>query len=168
MLTVYKVGAEYLEARRKLLEMHDDEDMPINIVTDTLAGLSHDVKETSLNFAAICKNLAPEIESMRNYELKMQKKRRALEKELEAYKKWLIENMTAYELQRIENDELLIYKRKNAESVKISDDVKLDKLPTDCVRIKLEADKDILKEKIRAGQEFKGITLERTESVIIK
>lgn len=168
MLTVYNVGAEYLEKRRALLEMQSDEAIPAETIINTLAGISHEMKEVALNFAAICKNLAPEIELMREYELKMQAKRHALEKELQAYKKWIIENMQAYEVQKIENDELLVYRRKNAESVKIADDVDLNSLPGECLKFSIEPRLTVIKEWLKSGGKRDGVTLERSESVIIK
>lgn len=53
-------------------------------------------------------------------------------------------------------------------SIVIDEDLDAELLPFDCVRVKVEPDKTVLKEKIKLGQDFKGVKVVTKKNIVWK
>lgn len=163
-MNLYSIQQDYFN---KLTYLMGLEDLTEEIINDTL---SYESDECAKAVGAWYKNTEAEIEAMREYEKKMAARRQELEKKNESLKASLLNSMTLLGKKKIPSTEFDISLKKNRDSVHIDSMTKLEDLPEDCIRMKIDkaADKEKIREKLDAGEKIKGCSLKSSYRVEIK
>lgn len=125
------------------------------------------------NIAAWCKNLKAEADALKAEEKALNARRKTKEHTAERLKAYLLGEMQAINLLKIDRPKARISIRNNAESPQFSDEsafVEWAKVNADDLLRYSEPEiaKTKVKEYLQAGHEIEGVTLGRTQSVIIK
>ena len=163
-LSLYKIAEEYLQACEWLLDQQDE--LPAEVIANTLEAVAGDVEEKSINVAAYYKNLVKEVEAMKEYEKEMRERRQRLENHAERLREYLKSNMERCGILKIKSTEFTISIRKSRDSVVIDD---VDNLPKDYIsRIEIYPDKNKIKQALQDGQEIPGAHLESGTSLNIR
>lgn len=113
------------------------------------------------NIALWIKDLKAEAEAIKNEEANLKRRREVASNKAESLKRYLT---WALEGDKFKTPKVAISYRKS-ESVNIAIDARV---PEEYKRIKWEPDKTALKEALKAGETFDGITLEEKQSIQIK
>lgn len=163
-LSLYKVADEYLQVCEALLDQKDE--LPAEVIANTIEALAGDVEKKSINVAAYYKNLQKEVAMMKEYEKEMRERRRRLENHAERLREYLKSNMQRCGIQKIKGTEFTISIRKSPDSVVIDDAYSL---PQDYIdHIDIHPDKNKIKQAIQAGEKIPGAHLETGSSLIIR
>ncbi len=163
-LSLYKVADEYLQVCEALLDQKDE--LPAEVIANTIEALAGDVEKKSINVAAYYKNLQKEVAAMKDYEKEMRDRRRRLENHTERLREYLKSNMQRCGMQKIKGTEFTISIRKSPDSVVIDDAYSL---PQDYIdHIDIHPDKNKIKQAIQAGEKIPGAHLETGSSLIIR
>lgn len=119
-------------------------------------------KEAKLeNVALWIKDLKAEAEAIKNEEAALKRRRESSINKMESLKRYLT---WALDGSKFKTPKVAVSYRRS-ESVKINDDAEV---PEQYRRIKWEPDKTALKDALKAGETFDGITLEEKQSIQIK
>lgn len=176
---LYDIAAEYRALFDQLEEMQenaadDKERADLEAAWfDTLDGLDGAFDVKAENIAAYIKELGAFADDMRATERAMSERRRAIENRAERLKKYLMSAMIETGRKRIDTVTARITVKNNAESPRFTDETKFimwaQSNAEDLLRYKSpEIDKAAVKRYLQAGNELDGVTLERSQSVIIK
>ena len=161
-LNLYTVSEIYLSACESLLEM---DELPDDVVADTIESLSGEFEEKAINVAGYCKNLQKEIEAMKNYERDMKERRNVLEKQVTRLTEYLKTNMEKCHFSKIKGAEFTISIRLCPASVVIDD---IDELPSQFSMLKMLPDKMLIKRALQNGTHLEWAHLENKTSLVIK
>lgn len=162
-LSLYQLTGQYQEALSTLL----DADLPEEVVADTLEGLVGSIEEKAKNVAAFARNLEASAAAIREAEKQMAARRQFIEARAKRMREYLLSNMQAAGISKIESPWFALAIRNNPESVAIDDE---NALPADYVRVNevRSADKAAIKDAIKAGKDVPGCRLVRTQRLEIK
>lgn len=163
-LNLYKVLNEYQDAHNYLLDM--DDEIPAEVIADTMEGLSGDVEIKTLNAAAYYKNVQAEIGAMKEYEASMRMRRKKLQNYNEKLKDYIKKALEICDIKQVKGDEFTISIRKSPPKVIIDSDIALEQKYI--ARIEIYADKTKIKEDIKNNIEVKGAHLESGTSLVIR
>jgi hypothetical protein len=145
------------------LEMADMDDLPEEVINDTLEALSGEFKDKAISVAAFFMNMDADIQAMKDAEKRIADRRKAKENKVKWMKDYLLNNMAKTGSTSIECPLFQIKLRTNAESVSILDESSIpDEFKT--VETVTKIDKAAIK---RAGG-CPGAELIRTQSINIK
>ncbi len=161
-LTLYELTNDYTLALRQLSEA---DDLPVELVNDTLESLLGDFEEKAKNVAAFVLNTQAEAASMKQYEERMQKRRKRVERVAERLKEYLKLNMEKVGLKNIAGREVTLSLRNNPPSVVVEDEEALD---VQFLIPKLTINKSALGNALKNGQFIEGARLEHRTSLQIK
>lgn len=163
-MNLYHVQQDYFN---KLTYLMGLDDLTEEIINDTL---SYESDECAKAVGAFYKNTEAQIEAMREYEKNMALRRQALEKKNESLKASLLNKMMLSGINKIPSSEFDISLKKNRDSVRVDSMTKIEDLPEDCVRTKVDKapDKEKIREKLEAGEKVKGCSLVSSYRVEIK
>lgn len=159
-LSIYSVTHDFLSVLSGLQE--SDGELTQESIEAALKNLPMD-RET--NIAAFCKNIEQECLVIAEHQRKLRDRKLFLEKKLEAYKDFLLCKMKENGITKIECDEFLINIKKNPPALVIDDESHIPPLMN---RVKVEIDKNMVKDAIKNGGYIPGVRLESTERVEIK
>lgn len=162
-LSLYQLSHEFQQAVSQLNEM----DLPAEAIADTLEALELDVRDKGRNVAAYILNCKAEAAAIKEAEQKMAARRKTLENQYKRLQAYLHEHMTACEISEITCPEFAVKIKKNPPALHIADDAEIPpEFKTEEVVVKV--DKTALKNAIKGGAVFKGVTLEQTTRADIK
>lgn len=170
-MKLYELTQEF-ESLFESLDDMDGEDME-QAWFDTLESIEAEFDEKAENIAVFIKELTADIKAIKDEEHKQAERRRAKEHHVERLKAYLLGAMNATHRETIDGSRARVSVRSNAESPRFADEEKFvmwaianadDLLTYPQPKISKTAVKDY----IRAGGEIPGVTLERSQSVIIK
>ena len=170
-MKLYEYAAEFAELFDNLDDM-DGEDME-QAWFDTLESIEAEFDDKAENVIAYIKELESQAAALKEQEKAFAERRRAKEHHAERLKKYLLDCMNATDRVKIDRPMGCATVRNNAESPRFADEEKFimwaianaDDLLT---YPKPKISKTAVKDYIRAGNEIPGVTLERSQSVIIK
>ena len=162
-LSLYEISNDYLIACDDLMSREDD--FSPQVIADTLEGMKGDVQVKCTNVAAYYKNIQRECEAMREYEVKMQARRKALEAKAEHLKIYLESSMIKCGISKITSPEFTLSIRKRPKSVFI-DDASL--IPECYTRMSITPDKVKIKAELGMGGNIPGVHLESSQGLVIK
>lgn len=161
----------------------DDNGNPVNPETakaemleawfDTLSGIEEEFNFKAENLAQYIKCLKAESESIDAEIKKLKVRRDSRNKRIERLKNYLMENMEAVKLTKIDMPKAKITIRENAPGVKFDDEISFITMlqnegRDDLLKYSMpEVKKTELKKLIKSGEKFEGARLESTRSVII-
>jgi hypothetical protein len=162
-LTLYQISDQYRQAYEVLSQ---DESLPAEVFHDTMEALAGDLQVKATNVAAFIGNIEATTNAMREAEKRIAERRRAAEERVKWLKNYLLTNMRACGISRIDAPEYRITIRKNPPSVVIADP---ESVPALFYRQPPpEIDKTAIKEALKAGEDVPGACLEAGERLEIK
>ena len=162
-LSLYDISNDYLMACDDLMSREDN--FSPDVIADTLEGMKGDVQVKCTNVAAYYKNMKRECEAMRDYEVKMQARRKKLESKAENLKKYLESSMIKCGISKINSPEFTLSIRKKPKSVFI-DDASL--IPECYTRMSITPDKVKIKAELGLGNNIPGVHLESSQGLVIQ
>jgi len=162
-LNLYELSNDYLTACNDLMSREDD--FSPEVIADTLEGLQGDVKVKCINVAAYYKNIQRECDAMREYEVKMQARRKSLESKSENMKKYLESSMIRCGISKITSPEFTLSIRKKPKSVFVDDE---SLIPRCYTKMKITLDKVKIKSEIERGNSVPGVHLESSQGLVIQ
>lgn len=161
----------------------DDDGNPVNPETakaemleawfDTLSGIKEEFNFKAENLAQYIKCLKAEAEDIDEEMKKLRARRDSRNKRIERLKNYLMENMEAVGITKIDMPKAKITIRKNAPSIKFDNEISFitmlqNKGRDDLLKYSMpEIRKSEIKKLIKSGEKFEGARLESGRSVII-
>ena len=156
MTALYEITDQY----KQILAL---DDIPEEQVIDTLECIKDDFNDKALNVAAYFQNVAADIDAMKDAEKRIAGRRKTLENKVARLKEYLLFNMQATGISKIECPEFRISLRNNPSSVHVIDESLIPSAFKRTVSV-LEVDKVAIKQ---AGG-CDGVELIRKQSLSIK
>lgn len=171
-MKLYELSTAFAELFDRLDDFEGDENGEAAWF-DTLDMLETDFSDKAENIAAYIKQLNAEAAILKEQERSFAERRRAKEHYAERLKAYLLREMQAVNLSKIDRPMARISLRNNAETPHFSDEQAFvnwaQNNADELLRYKPpEIDKTAVKKYLQAGHEIDGVTLERSQSVIIK
>lgn len=171
-MKLYDYAAEFAELFDSLGDMAGDDDLE-QAWFDTLESIEAEFEDKAENVAAYIKQLKGEADMLREQERAFAERRRAKEHHIERLKKYLLDSMNAVSLAKIDRPMARISVRNNAESPRFADEGAFIEWAQgnagELLRYKApDIDKTAVKRYLQAGNTIDGVTLERSQSVVIK
>ncbi|MBC7357613.1 MAG: siphovirus Gp157 family protein [Desulfacinum sp.] len=162
---LYELAADYRHALEKLADL----DLPEEVVQDTLEALKGEVEVKATNVAAFIRNLEALAEQIRQAEARMAERRKAIESRAERVRQYLLANMQACGITKIESPWFAIAIRKNSPSVEIVDEAAIPpELMIAPPPPPPKPNKEAIKALLKAGQEVPGARLSQGVRVEIR
>lgn len=164
-MKLYEVREEYLYKLEALFGIEGIEQIPQEVINDSLESIQGPVNEKFLSIAAYIKNMQLEVRAMEEYIKRMQNKKDIFKKKIDSGFSFLEGNMRLLGLdKKIEGTELTISFRKNSCKVNIIDP---EIIPEYFKKIKVEFMKDDIKRAIKDGYVIPGAELINAETLSI-
>lgn len=162
-IALYELTAEFKAVAQKLEEL----DLDDQTIADTLEGYSADFENKVIAISSFIRNLEVTAAAMKNAEAEMNDRRRSVERKIEGLKSYVLTNMNAIGMDKVECPLFKVSVRNNAPSVVVEENIALPQkyLVTKTV---VSPDKKALKEAIESGEVFEGVWLVRRNSLSIK
>lgn len=169
-MNIYEIDNEFASKMNELLEIFDEETGEITDLDrfeelkKALDGLAEERKQKISNVACWYKSLVAEAEAIKAEKQKLAKRQQVTENKAENLKAYL-----EYALggEKFKDARVNITYRKS-EGIHFADDFDGNTLPKEFLRIKAEPKLTEIKEAIKAGQEFEGISLVERQNMLIK
>ena len=162
---LYQLAAEYRQAQTALIDLDLDE----QTIADTLEGLSGTLEAKATNVGFMIRNLEGLAFQIKEAEVQMATRRKAIENRADAIREYLLTNMVACGINKIESPYFALTVRKNPAKVIIDD---AGAIPNDLYRYPdappPEPDKKAIKAAIESGVQVFGAHLEQGVSLQIK
>lgn len=160
---------ELVRYQHELEVLADSGEVPAEQIADTLEALDGDIRDKAVNVAAFTKNLEATAEAVREAAKAMLARADRIEKRAESIRAYLLFNMQASGVSKIECPWFTLTVRKNPPSVIIDDEAQIPSdyyVPPPPPIPKL--DKTAVKRAIQAGVEVPGARLFQNERLEIK
>jgi hypothetical protein len=119
MTALYEIAREHQVALTEMLEI---EDLPADVLQHTMEALTGEFEAKGLSVAAFFQNLDADVNAMKEAELKMATRRKAVEKRISSLKGYLLDNMLRTEITEISCPEFKITVRNNPAAVVVMDE----------------------------------------------
>jgi hypothetical protein len=166
-LTLWQLTDQYLQAMQLLA---DNDDLPPEVVRDTLDALAGDLTTKAQNVAAYTKMLDNETEAIKAEIDRLRGLEKRVDKHAQRLREYLLENMKRAEISKIESTQAPFFKisiRKNPPRVVLDDE---NMIPWAYKRQKIteEIARDDIKRDLAQGIDVPGAHLEQIERVEIK
>jgi hypothetical protein len=165
MSALYQLAAEYRDAAERMADL----DLPAEVIADTLEGLAGDIEAKATNTAQMVRNIETLAEQIKAAEKAMAERRKALEARADWLRSYLLANLIAAGISKVESPWFSLTVRQNPPSVAL-DDVSL--IPTDYWRALPPPppviDRAGIREAIEAGQDVPGARVVRGQRLEIK
>ena len=153
---------------QELTALADTEELPVEVIRDTLEGIEGAIEVKTANIAKLTRNLEASAQAIRDAARAMIERAERVERRADSIKAYLLWAMQAGDIQKIECPEFKISRRKNPVSVVIDE---WHELP-DIFKVQkpspLVPDKKAIKAAIDNGQKVPGAHLFQNERVEIK
>ena len=164
-MTLYELTAEYMQ----LLEIAEDPDTDVQVLLDTMEGVSGEIEEKADGYAKVMKELEAEEQKIKNEVDRLNVRRLSLSNNIRAMKLRLQESMKLTGKTKFKTDLFSFGIQKNPPSVVI-DEQYLENLPQEyLIPQEPKVDKTKIKEDLKAGKDLTGIAhLEQGESLRIR
>ena len=159
---------KFLELKNMIETLiENEEQFDEQTLKDSKELLLEELKEKSSNINEYLVELKVRTEGMKSLEEHYKKSRKTLENQMEFWKNIIKDCMITLGEKKIITDTGSITVKNNPKSVKITDENLVpEEFKTEEISIKI--DKKALKQRIEEGEEFECITLEQTQSILIK
>jgi hypothetical protein len=154
---------------RELNELADSDEFPAETLRDTLDAVTGEIEVKARSIGLLTRNIEATAAMIRDAAKAMLTRADRLEKRAESIKAYLLFNMEASGITRIECPEFVIAVRKNPPSVVVDDEQAVPpeyfvEPPAPPPRL----DKDAVKRAIRDGKDVPGVRLFQSERLEIK
>ena len=143
----------------------EDLDLDSETLSDTLEGLTGEFNQKAIAILSFTENMNSDIEALSNEIKRLQARKKVYENRKQRLREYLLHNMEASGINKIECPLFTASLRKGVESVEIQDQ---SLIPDDYVKIEVveKADKAAIKRDLKAGKEINGATLKRGATTI--
>ena len=141
MPSLYELNASY----RNLMERLYDDELPEEAVIDTLDSLEAEIEDKAEGYSKIIRQFDADIESIKEEESRLAKRRKALENRKEMLKGNLFNAMKTVGLSKIKTTLFTVSIQKNGGKRSLILDVEPDKLPAELQKVTIAADNDALR-----------------------
>lgn len=159
-MNLYEIATTHNQA---LLDLADMDDIPEEVINDTLEALEGSFNDKAVSVAGFFMNIDAEIAAMKEAEKRIADRRKAKENQISWIKNYLLENMLRTGITKIECPQFKISLRNNAESVHVVDE---NLIPDEYMRTTITKVPD--KAAIKAAKGCPGVELRRSHSLLIK
>lgn len=164
-LALYQLADLYL-ADLKTLE---DLDLDDQTVADTLEGLSGELEVKATNVAMFCRNLEASAEAIKNAEVAMANRRKAIERRAERIRAYLKENMERVGILKIEGPHFSLAIKKNPPAVHVeAQELVPQEFFKQAPPPPPSLDKKAVADALKAGKDVPGCRLEQGTRLDIK
>lgn len=162
-IALYEMTAEFKAVAQKLEEL----DLDDQTIADTLEGYSADFENKVIAISSFIRNLESTSEAIKQAEADMYARRKSLDSKIEHLKSYVLANMKAIGMDKVECPLFKVSIKTNAPSVQVANE---DAVPAKFVVMKTSTsiDKKALKEAIEAGEVVEGVSLVRSNTLSIK
>jgi hypothetical protein len=164
-LKLYEIANQF----RELESLADSGDLPPEVIRDTLEGLQGDMQQKGVAVAQFIRNLDVNADVIDEAAKAMQQRANRLRKRAESVKAYLLFNMQATGITKIEAPEFVIALRNNPEAVEIAEGAQIpDELMVRPEPPPPRPDKVKIKAALKAGQNVDGCRLVAGQRVEIR
>tara|TARA_R110001632_G_scaffold125184_1_gene238405 strand:+ start:850 stop:1344 length:495 start_codon:yes stop_codon:yes gene_type:complete len=148
-------------------EMMALEDVPQEVINDTIEGLQGELEVKQKGVAAYILNRGSDINAMKEYKNNMDIRIRKAEKQIESLKTALLWSFTKHHIDKLDSPELSVKLKNNPPSVVINNE---GLIPENYLRKKIvtTVDKAAIKGAINSGEDIPGAHLESKQRIEIK
>lgn len=164
-MTIYELAAQYEDFARLV----EDGDIPDEAIADTFALLDAEFDEKADALACIIKELAAEAEAIKAQETALKERRQRKESRGEYLRGLLSESMKRLDKAKIETSRNVISFRKSTALV-IADEEDFKQRHRDLCQVEevVKIPKKDITDRLKAGEEISGATLETRKNLQIK
>lgn len=163
--SLYVIASEYQAAANKLM----DSELPIEVINDTLEGLSGELEVKATNIGFVVRNLESLASQIKDAEKQMADRRKSIEAKAESIRRYLKDNMQRCGITKIDSPHFSLALKKNPPSVIIDDPAAI---PSEFMVTPppppASPDKMLIKSALQEGKEVPGCRLEQAERLEIK
>jgi hypothetical protein len=153
---------------RELMALEDSEEIPEEVIRDTLEGLSGEVEDKCVAIGKFILDMQASAAAIKEASKAMALRSERLAKRADSLKHYMLLQLQICDLKRIETPELTIRRQSSPPSVVISEGVEV---PLEFMFQPLppppHPDKKALKEALQSGRVIEGVFIERGEHVRI-
>lgn len=163
---LYELASEFRETAEQIADMELDP----QTIADTLEGVRLPVEDKARQIGFVIRNMESMAAQIKEAEQAMATRRKALEARAEHVREYLLTNMQACGISKIESPYFVISLRNNPASVIVDDPETLAFAAPEYIVTKVETspDKKAIKAAIESGVDVPGCRLERKQTVQIK
>lgn len=162
---LYELAIEYQQSFYQLAEL----DLPDEVVTDTLEAMEGEIQVKAANVAMFVRQLEHTAEGIKAAEKQMAERRKSIERRAQRITEYLLTNMQACGITKVEHPMLRVSVRANPEAVDVFDAAQV---PAEFMRQPEPPppapDKASIKEALKAGTDVPGCRLTRGNRIDIK
>lgn len=163
--TLYELAGQY----RELQMLADSDDLPAEVIADTLEGVTGDLTTKSRNVAFVVQNLEAAADAVDEAAAAMKARAARMRRRAESVRAYLLFAMRSAGVSRIECPEFTLSIRQNPPSVTIADDAEI---PAEYM-VQPEPppprpDRKAIAAALKAGEKIDGCYLERGERLEIR
>lgn len=160
---------ELTQQHRELERLADGEELPAEVIRDTIEGLEGTIHEKAVSVAAFIRNVEANAEMVAEAAKQLAERAARMQRRADQVRAYLLFNLQATGITKIESPQFTIALRNNPEAVRINDGADLP--PEFLVQQPApppKVDKAQIKEAIKAGREVPGCWLEAGQRVEIR
>lgn len=165
MSSLYELVGKRLELQKKLEELNFDDET----IIDTLEGDSTNLQAKIEDYGFVIRNLEAFSDAIKAEEIRLSERRKAHEKRVENIKSWLLHNMQACGITKIECPVFSISVRTNPQKVIVDDETAIpDRFLVVPDLPPPSPDKKAIAAAIKSGEDVPGCHLEQSNRLEIK
>ena len=159
---MYQLAEEYAGLEAQAIAAVDDHEA--KALADTIEAIKGEIGQKTDAIAALIRGMDAESRALRDEEVRMAERRKAIEAGVERLKDYVLGCFRRAGLQKLKGPRFTVWLQES-ESVSVFNE---ELLPEDFVRVKREPDKGSIKDAIKAGQDVPGAALETKAGVRIR
>lgn len=153
MSNLYELSSDFAQ----LLDMAENEEIDIDLISDTLESIEVGIEDKFENIAKLIKNLSGKSEMFKVEENRLKTRRTSMEKKTDWLKGYLLTSLELTKKTKVEAGTFVIRKQKNPQGVLVKDVIILNSKYVKYGEPK--ADLKLIKEDLKAGVEVDGAEL---------
>lgn len=152
-MKLYELAQNY----NNLYDLIEDESIPIEAVEEGLAGIEDSIEEKVENIAGLVKEFDGKVNVFKEEEKRLNTRRKVYENRVKSLKDYLLNQLDFMERTKIEGNLFTVRKQKSPAGIQVdenllSEDYLVPQPP--------KADKKLIKDELKAGNEVKGASYE--------
>lgn len=164
-LALYELAGEY----HRLLDLADTDELPAEVIRDTLEGLTGEIEIKSVNIAKFILSLEAHAEAINAAAKQMSNRAQRVRNRAESIRAYLLFQMQATGINKVTCPEFTLAVRSNPPAVGLREDVQLPpEFMTEPPPTQPYPDKRKIAEALKAGKEIDGAWLEQGQRLEIK
>lgn len=153
----------------KMLDLLDDPEWDEDSVKAMVSEITDDFEDKCEDIWYVCLEGKADYEKLEAESKRLAARAKTIKNKVDWLKSYMEECMKETGLEKFETEHFKFALQNNAPSIKFAEDFDVYELPEKFLKHKdPEVDKTALKDAIKAGEEFKGVRLESTQSIRIR